>query len=101
MAKKKKYYPIQARQNRQPEQRKPRNNNQIIIKPQTPNLFRGNLANNMNFGRKGQTISGYTRRELIYQDANGNCQIARETQFYNAGHRIRVRINSEKSESKH
>ena len=48
----------------------------------------------MRFGRKGQVISGYTKRELIYKDSSGNQQIAREEQFFNAGHRIRVRINN-------
>lgn len=94
MSKKTQYYPVKQHKNNLPEQRK----HKTYYAPQPVNpaqsLFRGNIVNNMRFGRKGQVISGYTKRELIYKDSSGNQQIAREEQFFNAGHRIRVRINN-------
>ena len=101
MSTKTKYSPVKHHNNKVPEQRK--NRNYYYPQPSNPaqSLFRGNLANNMKFGSKGQTISGYTRRELIYKDSSGNQQIAREEQFFNAGHRIRVRINKDKNDSRY
>lgn len=100
MSKKTQYYPVKQHKKNLPEQRK----HKTYYTPQPVNpaqsLFRGNIVNNMRFGRKGQMISGYTKRELIYKDSSGNQQIAREEQFFNAGHRIRVRINNKNDSAK-
>lgn len=61
-------------------------------------LFRGNIVNNMKFGGKDHTLSGFVRREIIMKDSYGNKQIAREEQFFNSGKNINVRIKGYKKE---
>ena len=56
--------------------------------------FSSNLANNMNFGSKGNDLSGYVKREVIMVDSQGNKQMAREVQFFNSWKNLgRVIIN--------
>ncbi len=51
-----------------------------------------NLVDDMKFGSKGQTVSGYVQREVEIRDSNGNVQVARETQFFNSGNGYKLNI---------
>ena len=46
--------------------------------------FSNNLSNDMRFGRKGNDISGYVKREILIEDSKGNKKMAREIQFFNS-----------------
>ena len=50
--------------------------------------FSNNLSNDMRFGRKGNDISGYVKREILIEDSKGNKKMAREVQFFNSAKRI-------------
>lgn len=50
--------------------------------------FSNNLSNDMRFGRKGNDISGYVKREILIEDSKGNKKMAREVQFFNSAKSI-------------
>jgi len=79
--KKKKYYPAKRSNHYYPKQQN---------KPPTMfgGFFNGNLANNMRFGRNGDELSGYVKREIYMRDQQGNVQRAKETQFFNSATKL-------------
>lgn len=89
--KKKKYYPAKKSGYHYPVKQH---------KPPTMfgGFFNGNLANNMRFGRNGDELSGYVKREIYMKDQHGNVQRAKETQFFNSATQlgtIRIRDDND------
>lgn len=91
---KQKYYPVKIENSKALTNRNnnyPVNDTNNSINPASK-LFRGIIVNNMRFGGKEYTLSGFVRREILMKDNKGNKQIAREEQFFNSGKNINVRI---------
>ena len=87
---KKKYHPVKKYY---PKKKNTRRKNSNSFNINTSGFLGNNLANNMRFGTKGDTVSGYVKREVVVKDSKGNTQIAREMQFFNSGKGYKIEVN--------